>query len=280
VFHDLVAINARPAVFARTSTVELWTDPHISAQMLTYHLDGTQDVSSYRTEFIDRSVAWLTERFGLGTGRRVADLGCGPGLYTSRLARTGAAVTGVDVSAHSIGYAERTARDEGLAVSYLNRNYLALDLPERFDLIIMIMRDYSALLPEARAALLSVVRRHLAPGGAFVFDVDSLAAFAQRRERAEYAPSLMDGFWSDRPYFGFVNGYRYEAERVFLEKFEIIEADRTRTFLNWVQHYDAESLTAELAGGGLAVESLHADVAGTPYRDGDPWITAVARAVS
>lgn len=279
-FDDLISINVRPELFCAATSVALWTDPHISQNMLAYHLNEDVDISSYRGEFIDRSVWWLTERFELGEGRRVADLGCGPGLYTNRLARTGTTVTGVDVSAHALGYGRTVAEGEGLPVTYHQRNYLELDLPERYDLIIMIMRDYAALSIEHRATLLSVVRRHLAEGGAFVFDVDSLASFAEWTEHAQYAPAPQGGFWSASPYFEFTNRYRYEDARVSLERFEIVEEHRRRTHYNWIQYFDADSLTEELHKGGFAVESLHSDVAGAPCRADAPFLAAVARAIT
>jgi trans-aconitate methyltransferase len=54
--------------------------------MLAFHLDGEIDVSSRRTGFIDNSVRWLQEHFELSNSSRVIDFGCGPGLYTSRIA--------------------------------------------------------------------------------------------------------------------------------------------------------------------------------------------------
>ncbi len=45
----------------------------------------------------------MIDTFDLGPGRRVLDLGCGPGLYARRLEAAGADVTGVDLSRVSIG---------------------------------------------------------------------------------------------------------------------------------------------------------------------------------
>jgi 2-polyprenyl-3-methyl-5-hydroxy-6-metoxy-1,4-benzoquinol methylase len=106
-FDELLAINDRPAVYSRMTIASLWTDPHVSKGMLRYHLDGSAAAASDRTETIDAATAWLTSTFAIGAGSRVLDLGCGPGLYTLRLAVTGAGVTGVDFSASSIAYARR-----------------------------------------------------------------------------------------------------------------------------------------------------------------------------
>ena len=95
-FARLVEINQRPQPFARDTVEQLWTDPHRAEQMLRSHLDGSVDVSSRRTAFIEKSVRWISDTFELAPGKAVADLGCGPGLYTNRLALTGAAVVGVD----------------------------------------------------------------------------------------------------------------------------------------------------------------------------------------
>jgi SAM-dependent methyltransferase len=86
-FEELERINRRPEPFATMTIRELWTDPHISERMLRYHLDDAAEGASRPAAFVDRSVAWIAEAFALGAGSRVLDLGCGPGQYTTRLAR-------------------------------------------------------------------------------------------------------------------------------------------------------------------------------------------------
>ncbi|MFC9268654.1 SAM-dependent methyltransferase [Streptomyces zhihengii] len=275
-FDQLAAIDARPPLYATTTTPELWSDPHISGKMLDAHLDPHLDLSSYRTEYLERAVSWMIDRFGIGTGRRVADFGCGPGLWTTRLARTGADVTGLDLSTRSLDHAGALAEAEGLSIRYLRRNYLTYREATRYDLVIMIMRDYCALPPDGRAAVLATVRRHLRTGGSFVFDVDSAAAFTDVREQAAYAPSLMDGFWSDGPYFGFHHTYRYERERVSLDKFDIVEAHRRRVFFNWVRYFTPDELAAELTAAGFTDVRVLGDLAGAPYDSRAPHFTAVA----
>lgn len=277
VFHELQRIKERPSVFSRLTTAALWTDPHISEQMLRFHLDGSIDLSSRKTEFIDASVAWITEAFHLTGQSRILDLGCGPGLYTNCLARVGVDVTGIDFSSRSIAYAREAAAQEGLRATYVNEDYLAWESSQRFDLITMIFCDYCALAPQQRLPLLHKIERLLEPEGAFLFDVCSLAALGARVESAEYAPSLMDGFWSPVPYFGFLNKFVYPEERVTLDKYEIVEADRTRTFYNWLQYFDPEAITAELDRAGLEAASVLGDVAGRPFEPSSSEFAIVAR---
>ncbi|MFE7415271.1 SAM-dependent methyltransferase [Streptomyces laurentii] len=276
-FEELSAVNARPALYEKLTTPDLWTDPHISGRMLAAHLDPRVDLSSYRMEYLEQVVAWITDRFDVRAGRRVADFGCGPGLYTTRLARTGASVTGLDFSSRSLDHARSLARAEGLSVRYLRQDYLSYRDDARYDLILLVMRDYCALPPDGRRALLRTVREHLAPAGSFVFDVDSASAFDRVREQATYAPSLMDGFWSARPYFGFHNTYRYEREHVSLDKYEIFEADRKRVFFNWVRYFTPEDLTSELNQAGLQDVEVLGDLTGSPYDGAAPRFAVIAR---
>ena len=109
-FPQLEEINARPKPFEFYTAAELWADDYISKQMLTFHLNGDVDISSRRFAFIDRSVEWIISRFDIREGKSVVDFGCGPGLYTERLARTNASITGIDFSKNSIEYARNRAK--------------------------------------------------------------------------------------------------------------------------------------------------------------------------
>ncbi|WP_206663621.1 SAM-dependent methyltransferase [Prescottella subtropica] len=276
-FDALARIHTRPVIFSSTTIPELWTDPHISERMLATHLDPGVDLSSYRGELIERAVAFVTERFALGPGRRLADFGCGPGLYTRRFAETGCEVTGLDFSRRSIEYARAAAREAGRDIRYLHQDYLTYRDTARYDVVVMIMRDYCAMIPDARRRLLGVVREHLADGGSFFFDVDAAPAFDRVEERVVHARSLMDGFFSPRPYFGFLDTFRYEQERVSLDKYEIVEQGGTRTYFNWTQFFTPGELTAELREAGLSVVEVLGDVAGAPYDPAAPQFAVIAQ---
>ncbi len=122
--------------------------------MLTFHLNEEIDVSSRNAAFIDRSVEWIASHFNVGAGTKIADFGCGPGLYATRLAQRQAEVTGIDFSKRSIRYAKDVAIGEGLSIHYVNQNYLEFETDDRFHLILMIMCDFCALSPTQRKKML------------------------------------------------------------------------------------------------------------------------------
>jgi len=264
-FQLLSDISRRPEPFEFYTAGDLWTDEHTSERMLELHLNETVDVASRNTAFIDRSVAWIASRFDLRAGTRVADFGCGPGLYATRLAQRGAAVTGIDFSERSIRYAQGIAAGQGLSIRYVHRNYLEFETADRFHLILLIMCDFCALSPAQRKQLLTQFHALLAPGGLILLDVYSLAAFDQWREQATYGADLFDGFWSADRYFGFLHTFKYDREKLVLDQHTIVEPSRVRTVYNWFQCFSPEGLAGELAACGLAVEGFHADVAGSPF---------------
>ena len=117
-FEALEKINIRPKPFEFYTASDLWTDDYTSEQMLSYHLNEQADLSSRNAAFIDRSVEWIASDFNLTVGMKIADFGCGPGLYATRLARRQADVTGIDFSKRSIQYARQVATTEGLSTRY------------------------------------------------------------------------------------------------------------------------------------------------------------------
>jgi 2-polyprenyl-3-methyl-5-hydroxy-6-metoxy-1,4-benzoquinol methylase len=265
VFRKLEEIQQRPQPFEFYTADELWTDEHTSKQMLSYHLNPEIDAASRNKAFIEQSVSWIGSRFHLEPGKKVADFGCGPGLYTNRLAEQGASVLGIDFSELSLDYARKIAAEDKLDIQYLNQNYLEFETDERFDLILMIMCDYCALSPDQRKQLLDTFHKLLLPDGRVLLDVYSLSAFSKREEVAAFSVNHGGGFWSPNKYYEFKNAFKYEHEKVFLEKYTVVELNRTRTIYNWLQHFDRDSLQDEFLKSGLEISAFYADAAGRPF---------------
>jgi len=277
VFSFLSEQSRRPPLFSAYTAEELWTEPHVAEQMLRFHLDPDQDIASRNHSFIQRSIEWLKETFHLAAGKRVLDLGCGPGLYANGLAEESARVTGVDFSSSSLAHARSEATARGLPVTYREANYLDLHLDETFDLILLIFGDFCPLSPEQRRRLLDRVKGWLAPGGRFVFDVSTSALFQEVQESAKYEAAPAGGFWSSEPHFVFTHRFTYPDARVYLDRFLIIEADRTRDIFNWIQCYDRDGLEAELREAGWRVESTFGDLAGGSWDPEAHFFAVVTR---
>lgn len=277
-FAELEKINSRPEPFEVYTARDLWTDEHTSRRMLSLHLNPGVDAASRNHTFMERSVEWIVDHFALTAGMKVADFGCGPGLYATRLARKGLSVTGIDFSPRSIAYAKEAAAEEGLSIDYLNEDYLGFETDDRFDLVMMIMCDFCALSPVQRRRMLAKFNKLLEPGGHALLDAYSLKAFEERKETAIYEPNLLGGFWSAGEYYGFLNVFKYETEKVVLDKYTIVEPHRTRTVYNWLQYFSPEDLKREFTECRFEVESFFSDVAGTPFdREGNEFAIAARK---
>ena len=264
-FEELEKINERPEPFQFYTASDLWTDEHTSEQMLSYHLNKDIDISSRNAEFINRSVEWIVSRFNVTAGTKIADFGCGPGLYAIKLAQKQADITGIDFSTRSIQYAQQVAIKKGLSIHYVNQNYLEFETDDRFYLILMIMCDFCALSPTQRNKMLRKFHTILEPKGLVLLDVYSVNAFEEKEEIARYETNILNGFWSPNKYYGFLNTFKYEREKAVLDKYTIIESDLTRTIYNWLQYFSPEALENEFVECGFKIENLYSDVTGTPY---------------
>ncbi len=111
-------VDRRPLELMEPSKIP-WHDPEFSRRMLREHLDQRHDHASRRVETVDAHVEWLFESVLAGRPGSVLDLGCGPGLYTERLAERGCSCLGVDISPASIEHARQVADEGNLDCTYV-----------------------------------------------------------------------------------------------------------------------------------------------------------------
>lgn len=275
-FEKLENIMKRPKPYEFYTAEVLWNDDHISGKMLDFHLNENADLASRNKEFINRSLEFLVSRFNIGRGTAICDFGCGPGLYTIGFAAKGADTTGIDFSKRSILYARRVAEENNLEIEYVQQNYLDFETDKRYDLITMIFCDFCALNPDQRKSLLTIFHGIMTPGGSIFMDVCGMHAFERRKEAGIFEHQLLDGFWSADDYYGFMNTFKYDDEKVVLDKYTIIEKSRTWDVYNWLQYYSLESLAKEFEENGFRVIEQYSDAAGGPYRPDAPEIAITA----
>jgi SAM-dependent methyltransferase len=136
--------------------------------------------------------AWTgaLERLALGAGlagRRLLDLACGTGGSFVAMLERGYAVTACDVSAAMVAVARDKARGRaGVLVADVRA------LPElgEFDLVWCLGDALNYLQTEAElTAAFAGVRTNLAPGGVFVFDLNTLATFRGLHSSLRVSPA-------------------------------------------------------------------------------------------
>lgn len=109
-----------------------------------------------------RRAALLVEAARLGPGVRVLEIGCGTGLFTERLAASGASITAVDVSPDLL---ERARARTLPNVRCVLGDFLEVAFEEPFDAVV----GSSVLHHLPVAASLDRIRELLRPGGRVAF---------------------------------------------------------------------------------------------------------------
>lgn len=272
--NKIVDAARRPSPF-EASEAPFWDDPYIAEQLLAAHLDDATEAASRSSRFIAESVAHLVECGLVGPGRRVLDLGCGPGLYAHRLAEAGCEVTGLDLSEGSIAYARARAEEANVAVDYRVQDFLALDEVGTYDLVLQSYGELNTFADSARDGLLRRIAAALKPSGALVFDVTTPTA---HRPAGPRRLELGDGrFWRPEPHLVVTDTYTYPSD-VTCEQYVVVD-DRTGvvTYRMWFHDYTPATLTPVLVDAGLVVEQIWGSLAGDPYRADADWFAVLAR---
>lgn len=110
------------------------------------------------------------------SGGPVLEIGCGTGRVLLPIARAGAEITGLDLSAKMLGVCrEKLAREPADVrgrVKLVQSDMRVFDLGRTFKLITIPFRPFQHLISvEDQLACLACVNKHLAPGGRFILDI-------------------------------------------------------------------------------------------------------------
>ncbi len=96
----LINTVQKPKIYT-PGTALMWVDEYISTQLLATHLSQEVELASRKETTISSTIEWILNKV-VGDRLNILDLGCGPGLYTEKLAERGHLVTGMDFSSNSI----------------------------------------------------------------------------------------------------------------------------------------------------------------------------------
>ena len=243
------------------SSKKFWDDEHISKFMLEAHINPDTESASRNHRFIEKSVEWITSLIPDMKGKKILDLGCGPGIYAEKFYEKGFEVTGIDFSKRSIEYAVNSAAEKNMKIKYKYMNYLEIDYENEFDMAVLIYCDFGVLSPEERKILLDKICKALKSGGILILDVFTEVFFREFEEKVEitYADR---GFWSEIPYSCIQRNKIYKDTLTSLEQYIIITENDCECYNIWNHIFDKESISMELRTGGFSKFRFFNNVAG------------------
>ena len=200
-----------------------WNDPAFSRRMLAEHLSQAHDAASRRVEIIDRHVDWMHTHILDGRPGRVLDLGCGPGLYTSRLARLGHTCLGIDWSPASIAHARQQAEADGLSCRYLEQDIRVAEYGTGYELTMLLFGEFNVFRPAEAKAIVRRAIGALAPGGWLLLEPHTFAAVRDLGLQSPTWYSSTAGLFADGPHLCLMENAWDDQAAVCTERYFIVD---------------------------------------------------------
>lgn len=220
---DVICRRAVPEPWQEGEKIP-WSDPAFSKRMLWEHLSQKHDAASRRFTIIEKQVAWIHRELLLGKPAKILDLGCGPGLYASRLAKLGHECVGIDFSPASIAYAVEQARVARLPCLYRQEDMRLADFGMGYGLAMLIFGEFNVFSPSDAKAILLKVHRALADNGLFLLEPHTFEAIREMGQQPRTWYSADNGLFSDRPHICLSESFWDAERRVATERYFIIDA--------------------------------------------------------
>jgi len=264
---DIVLRQAVPQPWAEGDKIP-WHEPDFSRRMLLEHLSQEHDAASRRFPIIDEHVAWIHNTILGGRPASILDLGCGPGLYASRLAGLGHRCVGIDFSPASIQYARDTARLQNLPCTYVHEDVRTADYGHGYDLVMFVYGELNVFRPADALSILQKARAALTGGGRLLLEVHTFAAVRALGSKPPTWYSAESGLFLDRPYLCLMESFWDDEENVATERYYIVQAPAgsVTRYASSTQAYTDDGYRALLAAAGFPHTTFHPSLRGEPDR--------------
>ena len=123
---------------------------------------------------------YLISKLGAFTLDNGLDVGCGGGWFTRAFEKHGYCMTGMDISAQMLDFAQEQAWKDGLRSTYILGDITKTKPPKRFDFVTAINDCVNYIPKEKLRAALKNVHSALKKKGIFLFDVSSERKFREK----------------------------------------------------------------------------------------------------
>ena len=230
-----------------------WNDPEFSERMLKEHLSQTHDGASRRLNSINRHAIWLHSAVLHKEPSRILDIGCGPGLYTERLAKFGHHCVGIDYAPASIRYAKEVAAEKKLDCEYIEADITKVDYGSGFHLAYFLYGELNAFKPAIMENVIGRAYAALAPGGRLILEMFESKFLQLLGSRPKSSEQVDSGLFSTKPYHRLTESLFCEDSNATVERNIITHMDSgsISTYVNTLQAYTDKEYHHMLGGAGF-----------------------------
>ena len=241
-----------------------WSNPGFSRRMLREHLAQSHDLASRRSDKIDAHVEWIHREILSGCPTKILDLGCGPGLYASRLARLGHRCVGIDFSPASMEYAKEQAASENLSCGYLHADIRFTEYGYGYGLAMLIFGEFNVFKPADAVRIMGKAHAALDEGGVLLLEAHTSEAVREFGLRPASWYSAESGLFSDSPHLCLQENFWDTESETVTRRYFIVDAasEEVSRYAQSLKAYTDEQYRAILENAGFADVRFHDSLTG------------------
>lgn len=202
-----------------------WDEPAFSQRMLHEHLSQEHDAASRKFITIDQHVNWIHHTLLREQPSRVLDLGCGPGLYVSRLASLGHTCTGVDFSPASIEYAQQQNQKNHSGCTFIQHDLRDFNYGCGYDLVMLIYGEFNTFRKPDALNILRKARNSVKSDGHVLIELNSYTCLKAFGLTAPGWHASSGGLFSAHPYVFLEESFWHEDLQAATRRMYVIEAE-------------------------------------------------------
>lgn len=220
---------------------------------------------------VEGRIEWLDQHLGLPSEVAILDIGCGPGLYSHRLAQLGYQVTGIDIADSFLQYGSQKAQPEDLPCRYLNLSMFEMTFEAQFEVVLLINSLARQLTLSELEILLTRVRKALKPGGYLIGEF-SIAPphFSYNKPLIDESIFLMNGSpWSTNFHAWMYRDLIFPSTSERVNHHLIVDLNgHSQEYWSRFSLYPQSVLTELLMRQGLQIKSIFGEKLGQAYQAG------------